>query len=130
MNDVAPVLVIVPDLMMRQKIVGQLTALGYSAKGVAKLERLDAALDDGPPAAVLVEIDGLDLDGPGLTARLHADKRLDGTPVVGFASHMRTELMDEVRTAGADRVIARGELVRRLDVVMGEVVGTPPPPNP
>lgn len=126
MSDVAPVLVIVPDLMMRQKIVGQLTALGYTAKGVAKLERLDAVLDAAAPAAVLVEIDGLELDGPGLAARLHADERLKGAPVVGFASHMRTELMDAVREAGADRVIARGELVRRLDVVMGEVVGPPP----
>jgi hypothetical protein len=36
---------------------------------------------------------------------------------------MRTELMDAVRAAGADRVIARGELIRRLDAVMGELIG-------
>lgn len=121
----SPVLVVVPDLMMRQKIVGALTALGYPAKGVAKPARLTEVLDDATPAAILVEIDGLDLDGPDLTSQLAADPRRAGAPLVGFASHMRTELMDAVRDAGADRVIARGELVRRLEAVMTELIGPP-----
>jgi len=118
-----PVLVVVPDLMMRQKIVGALQALGYRAQGVAKVARLDAALADGRPSAILVEIDGVDIDAPALTTSLVNDDRRGDAPVVGFCSHMRTELMDTVRAAGADRVIARGELIRRLEAVMGELIG-------
>ena len=122
-----PVLVVVPDLMMRQKIVGALQALGYHARGVAKVARLDAALADGVPSAILVEIDGVDIDAPALTASLAGDDRRGEAPVVGFCSHMRTELMDDVRAAGADRVIARGELIRRLEAVMAEIIGPPAP---
>ena len=120
-----PVLVVVPDLMMRQQIVGALQALGYHARGVAKVARLDAALADGVPSAILVEIDGVDIDAPALTASLAGDDRRGEAPVVGFCSHRRTELMDDVRAAGADRVIARGELIRRLEAVMAEIIGPP-----
>lgn len=122
MNERPTVLVVAPDLMMRQKIVGALTVLGYPARGVAKPARLDDAITDGPVAAILIEVDGADLDGPALTASAVSHPARGNAPVVGFCSHMRTELMDLVRAAGADRVIARGELVRRLEQVMREVV--------
>ncbi len=121
----AAVLVVVPDLMMRQKLVSALQAVGYPVRAVAKVARLGEVLDDGVPLAILVEIDGVDIDGPALTAALSTDERRGTAPVVGFCSHMRTELMDDVRAAGADRVIARGELVRRLEAVMGEITGPP-----
>lgn len=119
-------LVVAPDLLMRQKIVGGLQALGYPSAGVAKLTRLAAALDDGAPAAVLVEIDSPDIDAAAVIEDLVGDARTGNAPIVGFCSHMRTELMDQVRELGADRVIARGELVRRLGDVMDDLIGPPP----
>ena len=125
MADPQNVLVVVPDLMMRQKIVSALQTLGYPARGVAKPARLPELLDQQQPAAILVEIDGVDIDGPELIATIAADVRRHDAPVVGFCSHMRVDLMDAVRAAGADLVIARGELVRRLGPVMAELIGPP-----
>jgi DNA-binding response OmpR family regulator len=125
-SDPSPIVVAVPDLLMRQRLVGGLEAAGFTAKGAATLARLTRALDETRPAAVLVELDGVGIDGVALVAELKGDERTAGVPVIGFCAHTRTELIEGAREAGADRVVSRGELTNRLVRIATEVTGEPP----
>lgn len=124
----SPVVVAVPDLLMRQRLVGGLEAAGFAARGVATLARLTRALEATRPAAVIVELDGVGIDGVALVAALKRDGRTAAVPVIGFCAHTRTELLEGAREAGADRVVSRGELTNRLVRIATEVAGEPPAP--
>ena len=125
MSTEAPTIVVfVPDLLMRQQLVGGLEAAGYAAKGAATAARLATALETRP-AAILVELDGVGIDGPAIVTELKAAPRTTDVPVVGFCAHTRTELIQAARDAGADRVVSRGELTHRLVRIAGEVTGDP-----
>lgn len=121
-----PIVVHCPDLLMRQKLVSGLTDAGYPAKGAASERRMRDALATGA-AAVLIELDGVDIDGPGLIAALKSDTATSTIPVLGFCAHTRLELIEAARGAGADRVTARGELTRRLAPIVADLVGPAPP---
>ncbi len=120
-----PIVVHVPDLLMRQQLVSGLQAAGYPARGAASATRLRDALAAGAGAVVL-ELDGVDIDGPALVTELKDDPATASLPVLGFCAHTRLELIDAAKRAGADRVAARGELTRRLATIMAELVGPPP----
>jgi DNA-binding response OmpR family regulator len=124
----SPIVVAVPDLLMRQRLIGGLEAAGFAAKGAATLARLARALDETRPAAVLVELDGVGIDGVALVTELKGDVRTAGVPVIGFCAHTRTELIEDARAAGADRVVSRGELTNRLARIATEVAGEPTAP--
>jgi DNA-binding response OmpR family regulator len=124
--DTSPIVVAVPDLLMRQRLVGGLEAAGFAAKGAATLGRLTRMLDETLPTALLVELDGVGIDGVALVTELKGDDRTAGVPVIGFCAHTRTELIEGAREAGADRVVSRGELTNRLVRIVTEVTVGPP----
>jgi len=110
---------------MRQKLVAGLTDAGYPVRGAASERRMRDALAEGA-SALLIELDGVEIDGPGLVAALKADEDLRTVPVLGFCAHTRLELIAAAKDAGADRVAARGELTRRLGAIVAELVGPAP----
>ncbi len=124
-TELPPIVVFVPDLLMRQQLVGGLEAAGFSTKGAATAARLATALETTRPAAVLVELDGVGIDGVAVVADLKAGDRTADVPVIGFCAHTRTELIQAARDAGADRVVSRGELTHRLARIATEVTGDP-----
>ena len=124
-SNVSPIVVMVPDLLMRQQLVGGLEAGGFPVRSAATRARLERALEETRPAGVLVELDGIGLDGAALVAELKADDRTANVPLVGFCAHTRAELIQAARDAGADRVVSRGELTNRLLRIATEVMGEP-----
>lgn len=112
-----PIVVFAPDLLMRQQIVEGLTAVGVAARGAATPARFAAALAEGA-AGLIVELDGVGVDGIELVTRLGTDPGTAELPLVGFCAHTRVDLIKGARAAGATKVVARGELMRRLpDIV-------------
>lgn len=120
-----PIVAYIPDLLMRQQVVEGLRAAGFPARGAATRARLDAAIAEGA-TAVVVELDGVGVDGPELVAELKTAPATAPLPVVGFCAHTRTDVIEGARAAGADRVVARGELVRRLASIAADVAGFAP----
>ncbi len=123
MSDQAkPVVVFAPDLLMRQQIVEGLKIAGVSVRGAATPARLAAALADGA-SGLIVELDGVGVDGVALVTDLAADPATASLPVVGFCAHTRVELIKDARAAGAAKVVARGELHRRLPEIAAQIFG-------
>lgn len=121
--DAKPIVVFAPDLLMRQQIVEGLTAAGVSARGAATPARFATALAEGASGLIL-ELDGVGVDGIALVTQLVTSPATSSIPLVGFCAHTRVDLIKGARAAGATKVVARGELVRRLPEIVSAVVGT------
>jgi DNA-binding response OmpR family regulator len=121
-TDAKPIVVFAPDLLMRQQIVEGLKAAGVSARGTATPARLATALAEGVSGLIL-ELDGVGVDGVALVTQLVTDPVTSAVPLVGFCAHTRVELIKGARAAGATKVVARGELVRRLPEIVQAVIG-------
>lgn len=118
-GDAPPVIVYAPDLLLRQQLVEHLKAAGVAARGAATRARFDAALAEGASAVVL-ELDGVGVDGAAVVTELNAR----GMPVLGFCAHTKAALIKDARAAGADKVVARGEVTLRAAKLVRALVGT------
>ena len=116
------VLVLVPDLFFAARIAETARAAGVtieSASPAAAAERCRAVAPD------LVILD-LHAAGDPLDAvrALKSDPATLGIPVVGFHSHVDTELRERALAAGVDRVLPRSAFTVRLAALLtGEKPG-------
>lgn len=122
-TDAPPILVFAPDLLMRQQLVEGLKAGGFPVRGAATRARFDTALRETSPAAIVVELDGVGVDGAALVDELRASPATASTPLIGFCAHTRAELIAAARVAGVDRVVARGEIVRSISKIAAAATG-------
>jgi CheY-like chemotaxis protein len=118
--DPHPIVVFAPDLLMRQQIVEGLKSAGVVVRGAATQARFESALADGA-SGLIVELDGVGIDGVALVTQLASDPATATLPLVGFCAHTRVDLINDARAAGATKVVARGELHRRLPEIAAQV---------
>jgi DNA-binding response OmpR family regulator len=119
-----PIVVFAPDLLMRQQIVEGLKAAGVTSRGAATPGRFETALADGVDG-LIIELDGVGVDGVAIVTRLRTESRTARLPIIGFCAHTRVELITQARAAGATKVVARGELMRKLPELVASVMDTP-----
>lgn len=119
------VLVAVRDLLLRSRISEVADRIGVPIR----LARRGAPLSESAR-----ELGGglalVDLAEPGVLDELPRVKALGGIRVIGFLGHLQTELAQAALAAGADEVLARGQLVGRLEDVLrvGAEGGAASPP--
>jgi DNA-binding NarL/FixJ family response regulator len=108
-----PVLAIVPDLYFATRIAATAKAAGVELE---LLTPQRATLRLSEPGVSLVI---LDLHGPAATALVGELKRAaPAVPVVGFFSHVETQLQRDALAAGADAVLPRSQFVGKLAALL------------
>ncbi len=113
-----PLVALVDDLMFLSRIREAARAAGIemtSARATAAL--LEAARAGA--RLVVVDLDGARVPWRDALAALRADPALRELPVVGFLSHVRGDLAEAARAAGASRVLARSAFVAELPRLLG-----------
>ncbi|HEX9052220.1 MAG TPA: hypothetical protein VF841_16950 [Anaeromyxobacter sp.] len=108
-----PVLVAVRDLLFRSRILAAAERLGVEVRPLPRgtpLSEGARALGGGTVLA--------DLSEPGALDEIRAAKAAGGVRVVGFLGHLEADLARVASEAGADEVLSRGELSRRLDEIL------------
>lgn len=120
------VLYLAADLLWASKIKAHADAAGVPCRPVRSVEMLEARLSErgqGPAVRGLL----VDLEKPeeamAMIGRLRgtgASAEDRAVRIVAFGPHVLTELFESARRAGAETVLARGALERRL----GEVLTT------
>jgi DNA-binding NarL/FixJ family response regulator len=117
-DDAGTVLVVDDDEACRDLIESLLTEAGFGVRSVASGESALSAMDDGPPAAVVLDVDLGGLSGYEVCHRLR-EQFGEALPVV-FVSGKRAEAIDRVAglLIGADDYITKpfspDELVARV----------------
>ena len=115
------VLAAVEDIFFAAKIraaaesVGVAVAFPRSDRAFSESAAADA------PDLIVCDLQSMRHDPFALAATLKADERLRDVPLVGFFSHVETELKRRAEAAGFDRVLPRSAFSQRLgDILLGE----------
>ena len=108
------------DLIWASRIKQTADALSLPCRPVRRLEMLEARLAEGGVRALILDLDAMDLCLE-LTARLRGREAGDmeaAVRLVAFGPHVREDLFDQIRKAGADEVLTRGHFDRNLSEIL------------
>jgi len=112
------VIAVVDDLFFASKIRGTAEQLGVNVSFPRRTDALmEAALRD-QPQLIICDLHATRIDPIELAKQLKADERLRGIPLLGFFSHVQTELERQAKQAGFDRVIARSAFTKHLPEIL------------
>ncbi|MDK2973176.1 MAG: hypothetical protein PWP23_2931 [Candidatus Sumerlaeota bacterium] len=111
-----------PDLMMRSKIDVAARHYGCPVRHVATAAECREAVGTGGTALVLLD---LDLPGEDMLALVRDARAAGAGRIVGFCSHVMTDLIREAREAGAHTVMANSTFVAAIPGLLAEIAAPP-----
>jgi len=123
------ILSLAPDLMVRSKIDLAARHYGLDVVQVANAESFAAALDVHAGDLRLVLVD-LDLDNVETIPIVREAVARSSAEVIGFCSHVMTDLIREARHAGAHRVMPNSTFAASVPGLMAVLAETKPTENP
>src|SRR6266508_3385180 len=112
------VIAIVDDLFFAAKIRGTAEQLGVKVQFVRSVEALIEAARTAQPATIIVDLHGSQLNPVQVAQLLKGDERLRSITLVGFFSHVQTELQRTAKAAGFDQVLPRSAFVNQLGEIL------------
>jgi CheY-like chemotaxis protein len=107
------VLAAVSDLFFVAKLQAAARQVDVELVLAANSEELQAKARNGADLAVL-DLNDRGLDALSAIAGLRSEPETAGIPLLGFLSHVETELAREAQAAGCDRVLPRSQFSARL----------------
>ena len=113
------ILAAVDDLFFAAKIRATAEALGVSIKFHRKLEGLVSAAGEQSPDLIIVDLHNEKLNPIELARELKANESVKTIPLLGFFSHVQTDLQRAAIEAGYDSVIPRSVFSRDLAKILG-----------
>lgn len=112
------VIAVVDDLFFASKIRGTAEQLSVPVRFMRSVEAvIDAARGD-VPAVIICDLHSQRIDPTELAKQLKADEQLRLIPLLGFFSHVQTELQRQAEQAGFDQVMPRSAFTARLAQIL------------
>lgn len=112
------ILVAVPDLIFRAKIVETARQVGRRAVAATSRKAVLERAAELEPGLVVVDLDDERIEPFDTIRDLKADPQLSGARVLGYFSHVHIEERDLAREAGCDRVVPRSSFVAGLPTIL------------
>lgn len=112
------VIAAVDDLFFASKIRGTAEQFGVTVSFPRKIEGLIESALENQPAVIIVDLHSQKIDPIELARQLKADERLREIPLIGFFSHVQTELQEQAQAAGFDQVMPRSMFTRNLTLIV------------
>lgn len=106
------------DLLFASRVKSTATAVGARVQLVRTADEMVRAAAQESPALIVIDLDIRTLDPIELIKRLRADDRPITAPILAYVSHVREDLIEAAREAGADQVMARGAFARNLAAIL------------
>ncbi len=124
-NMIRTVVAVVDDMFFVSKIRETGKAAGVVVKFPRTLEALRATIHDETPSLMIVDLHNRKIDPFDLAKQLRADERVKTIPMIGFFSHVQTDLQKQAITAGYDQVLPRSLFARDLaKLLAGDAVNS------
>ena len=112
------VIAAVDDMFFASKIRATAEALGVNIKFHRRLDSLVAAAVEQSPDLILVDLHNEKLNAIELARELKANEGSKDIPLLGFFSHVQTDLQRAAVEAGFDKVIPRSVFSRDLAQIL------------
>jgi CheY-like chemotaxis protein len=113
------ILAVMSDLFFSVKINDAAKKLGMTAEFVKDRALALEKAKAGPPLIIL-DLNCDAADPLGLIASLKADPETTGIPLVGFISHVQTQLKQQAQEIGCDTVVARSVFAQNLSAILAQ----------
>lgn len=114
------VVVSVDDLLFLTKIRETAGRLGVKIE-VVELEKLRARVQETPPRAIIVDLNHRSGAAVETVSSIKTDPRSSRIPILGFLSHIQTDLAASARQAGCDQVLARSTFSQQLPGLLSKL---------
>jgi CheY-like chemotaxis protein len=115
------ILAAVDDIFFLSKIRGTAESLGVEFDSARSVESAIEKARASRPDLIIADLHSPRCDAFALARDLKADPELRAVPVLGFFSHVQTELRDRALAAGFDQVLARSAFTSLLpELLSGE----------
>ena len=115
-------LAIVDDLFFLSKIQQTAKLLGVRVEPVTPGKLAERAAQ-APVRGVILDLNHRSGSALDTLRTIKADAKLGATPVVGFLSHLQTDLAAAAREAGCDLVLARSTFSQKLPELLRDLAG-------
>jgi len=112
------VIAVVDDMFFASKIRAVAEAVGVGISFPRSKEALVEKARETKPQLILVDLHNQKLDPVALATDLKSDEQLREIPVLGFFSHVQTDLQRNAVAAGYDQVIPRSVFSRDLPEIL------------
>ena len=108
------IIAVVDDMFFASKIRAVAEAVGAEISFPRTPEALIEKARETKPRLILVDLHNQRVDPRLLASELKSDEELRGIRLVGFFSHVQTELQRSALAAGFDQVLPRSQFSRNL----------------
>lgn len=108
------VLVLADDLFFSSKIASTARLCSVPARLLKTSRELLQYADPEKAKLIIIDLNGRATEPVRAIQELKASPRSDAIPVLAYFSHVQTELAEEARKAGADRILPRSAFSARL----------------
>src|SRR5687767_1599204 len=108
----------VDDMLFMSKIRATAESLNVTIRFVRNIDTLFSVAAESRPALIIVDLHTQKLDPSELARRLKSDETLSTVPLLGFYSHVETELRDQAQSAGLDQVMPRSAFSANLAQIL------------
>lgn len=112
------IIVVVDDMFFAAKISATADALKIPLRFIRTVEDALRAAREGNPALIILDLHQRKIDPFELARELKGDEELHGVRLLGFYSHVQTELERRARDAGFDEVMPRSAFSKRLPEIL------------
>ena len=112
------ILAVVDDMFFKSKIRAVAEAVGTEISFPRNQEALLQKAREAKPQLIIVDLHNQKIDPASLANDLKSDEELRAIPLLGFFSHVQTELQRNALAAGFDEVIPRSVFARDLSKIL------------
>lgn len=112
------VIAVVNDIFFASKIRASAAASGVLVQFVRSTDQLVQTGESSPPDLIIVDLHNQSPEPIGLARALKANESFSTVQLVGFFSHVDTELQRVALEAGFDKVIPRSVFARDLPAIL------------
>jgi len=116
------VLLVGDNLLLLSRAQNQLQQMNYRVHTERDPAGMPAAVRDHPPLLVILDLACRRGNPCAALAQLKADEKLRHIPVLAFAGHTDTALLESARAAGADVVTSNGAIAQHLPQLIERVL--------
>jgi PleD family two-component response regulator len=112
------VISVIDDMFFASKIRAVAEAAGVEISSPRTQEAVVSKARELKPGLIVVDLHNQRIDPIALAQELKADSELRGTRLLGFFSHVQTELKQNAVSAGFDVVVPRSVFARDLSEIL------------
>jgi CheY-like chemotaxis protein len=121
MQQTGKIAIVVDDMFFASKINSAAQSAGREIERVRSREQLDKLAESALPSLLIIDLNSDRLDPLEAVEALKSNASLKAVPIVGFVSHVETDLIRRAQAAGCDYVLARSAFNQMLPrIVAGD----------